>query len=128
MVMASPDMKRSLSLLGNRSNQSVVFVLDHFDLFTHHKNQTLLYNLFDAAQSGHTPIAVIGLTCRLVSHQLSHWHYRRLGNFHIKINRVFNFRCSEHILTQKISRSTVLRRVSSRPEKRINNCAVLCGM
>jgi len=53
-------------LVGNHSNQSVVFVLEHFDLFTHHKNQTLLYNLFDAAQTGHTPIAVIGLTCRLV--------------------------------------------------------------
>lgn len=43
-----------------------MFVLDEFDLFTHHKNQTLLYNLFDIAQAAHNPIAVIGLTCREV--------------------------------------------------------------
>ena len=44
-----------------------MFILDEFDLFTHHKNQTLLYNLFDIAQAAHNPIAVIGLTCREVS-------------------------------------------------------------
>ncbi|XP_054979563.1 origin recognition complex subunit 4 isoform X3 [Sorex araneus] len=43
----------------------VIFILDEFDLFAHHKNQTLLYNLFDVSQSAQTPIAVIGLTCRL---------------------------------------------------------------
>ncbi|KAK2108965.1 origin recognition complex subunit 4 [Saguinus oedipus] len=43
----------------------VIFILDEFDLFAHHKNQTLLYNLFDISQSAQTPIAVIGLTCRL---------------------------------------------------------------
>ncbi|KAG1679060.1 Origin recognition complex subunit 4 [Nymphon striatum] len=45
--------------------KSILFVLDEFDLFCHHKNQTLLYNLFDIAQSAQTPIAVVGLTCRL---------------------------------------------------------------
>jgi len=44
----------------------VVFVLDEFDLFAHHKNQTLLYNLLDVSQSAQTPVAVVGLTCRLV--------------------------------------------------------------
>ena len=53
--------------IGSRSNLSIVFVLDEFDLFAHHKNQTLLYNLFDATQSATNPIAVIGLSCRLVS-------------------------------------------------------------
>ncbi|XP_053326967.1 origin recognition complex subunit 4 [Spea bombifrons] len=43
----------------------VLFILDEFDLFASHKNQTLLYNLFDIAQSAQTPVAVIGLTCRL---------------------------------------------------------------
>ena len=52
---------------GDDSKQSVVVVLDNFDLFTHHKNQMLLYNLFDIAQSRSTPLAVVGLTCRLVS-------------------------------------------------------------
>ncbi|XP_072274230.1 origin recognition complex subunit 4 isoform X2 [Pyxicephalus adspersus] len=51
---------------GDRTSSCpVLFILDEFDLFAHHKNQTLLYNLFDIAQSAQTPITVIGLTCRL---------------------------------------------------------------
>nr|KAF6353764.1 origin recognition complex subunit 4 [Pipistrellus kuhlii] len=51
---------------GDRTNSCpVIFILDEFDLFAHHRNQTLLYNLFDISQSAQTPIAVIGLTCRL---------------------------------------------------------------
>lgn len=49
---------------GDKGRQSVIFVLDEFDLFTQHHNQHLLYNLFDLSQSKSTPIAVIGLTCR----------------------------------------------------------------
>lgn len=52
---------------GGQESQSVLFILDEFDLFTNHKNQSLLYNLFDVSQSAQTPICVIGLTCRLVS-------------------------------------------------------------
>ncbi|XP_012922989.1 origin recognition complex subunit 4 isoform X2 [Heterocephalus glaber] len=51
---------------GDRTSSCpVIFILDEFDLFAHHKNQTLLYNLFDISQSPQTPVAVIGLTCRL---------------------------------------------------------------
>ncbi|XP_041834241.1 origin recognition complex subunit 4 [Melanotaenia boesemani] len=51
---------------GDRSSsRPVLFVLDEFDLFAHHKNQTLLYNLFDVSQSAQAPIAVVGTTCRL---------------------------------------------------------------
>lgn len=50
---------------GGQESQSVLFILDEFDLFTNHKNQSLLYNLFDVSQSAQTPICVIGLTCRL---------------------------------------------------------------
>ncbi|XP_053710587.1 origin recognition complex subunit 4 isoform X1 [Synchiropus splendidus] len=51
---------------GDRSSsRPVLFVLDEFDLFAHHKNQTLLYNLFDVSQSAQAPIAVVGVTCRL---------------------------------------------------------------
>ncbi|XP_074766206.1 origin recognition complex subunit 4 [Athene noctua] len=50
---------------GDRSSSCpVLFVLDEFDLFVHHKNQTLLYNLFDISQSAQTPVTVLGLTCR----------------------------------------------------------------
>ncbi|KAK1876444.1 Origin recognition complex subunit 4 [Dissostichus eleginoides] len=51
---------------GDRSSsRPVLFVLDEFDLFAHHKNQTLLYNLFDVSQSAQAPVAVVGVTCRL---------------------------------------------------------------
>ena len=46
--------------------RSVIFVLDEFDLFAQHSRQTLLYNLFDVAQSHrNAPIAVLGLTTKL---------------------------------------------------------------
>ena len=45
--------------------KSVIFVLDEFQLFAHHPRQTLLYNLFDIAQSRKAPIAVIGLTTNI---------------------------------------------------------------
>lgn len=50
---------------GDQQSRPVVFVLDEFDRFTQHHNQTLLYNLFDISQTACTPIAVIGLTCHL---------------------------------------------------------------
>ncbi|KAK0260315.1 origin recognition complex subunit 4 [Friedmanniomyces endolithicus] len=45
--------------------KSVVFVLDEFELFATHPRQTLLYNLFDIAQSRKAPIAVLGLTTKI---------------------------------------------------------------
>lgn len=48
------------------SSRPVFFILEEFDLFAHHKNQTLLYNLLDVSQSAQAPVAVVGLTCRLV--------------------------------------------------------------
>ena len=40
--------------------KSVIFVIEEFDLFCSHHNQTLLYNLFDVSQSAQTPICVLG--------------------------------------------------------------------
>ncbi|XP_060113129.1 origin recognition complex subunit 4 [Heteronotia binoei] len=71
----------------------VLFILEEFDLFVHHKNQTLLYNLFDVSQSAQTPIAVIGLTCRLdilellekrVKSRFSHRQIYLLNSFDFK--------------------------------------------
>ncbi|XP_066143844.1 origin recognition complex subunit 4 [Euwallacea fornicatus] len=47
-----------------QTSKSVIFILEEFDLFCAHHNQTLLYNLFDVSQSAHAPICVLGLTCR----------------------------------------------------------------
>ncbi|KAL8785665.1 MAG: hypothetical protein Q9213_003224 [Squamulea squamosa] len=49
----------------NKTARSVVFVIGEFDLFASHPRQTLLYNLFDVAQSRNAPIAVLGLTTRI---------------------------------------------------------------
>uniref|UniRef100_A0A1Q3F134 Origin recognition complex subunit 4 n=1 Tax=Culex tarsalis TaxID=7177 RepID=A0A1Q3F134_CULTA len=48
-----------------KKSKSVVFILEEFDLFCSHHNQTLLYNLFDVAQSAQAPICVLGITARL---------------------------------------------------------------
>jgi origin recognition complex subunit 4 len=45
---------------------AVIFILEEFDLFSHHPKQTLLYNLFDIVQSRVRPVAVIGITSRWV--------------------------------------------------------------
>ncbi|KAH8401827.1 hypothetical protein KR009_008180 [Drosophila setifemur] len=50
---------------GGKQSKSVVFILEEFDLFCTHHNQTLLYNLFDVSQSAQAPICVLGVTCRL---------------------------------------------------------------
>ncbi|KKY13129.1 putative origin recognition complex subunit 4 [Diplodia seriata] len=55
-------------LAGEESDEvakAVIFVMDEFDLFASHPRQTLLYNLFDIAQSKKAPITVLGLTTRI---------------------------------------------------------------
>ena len=49
----------------SEETKSIVIILDEFDGFTSHKNQSLLYNLFDIAQSRQSPLCVIGITTRL---------------------------------------------------------------
>lgn len=46
-------------------SKSCIFILEEFDLFCSHHNQTLLYNPFDVAQTAQAPICVLGITCRL---------------------------------------------------------------
>lgn len=48
-----------------RTSKSIIFILEEFDLFCAHHNQTLLYNLFDISQSAQAPICVLGITCRI---------------------------------------------------------------
>lgn len=50
--------------LSGRDSKRLIFIIDEFDLFCAHNKQTLLYNLFDVAQSAQTPICVLGVTCR----------------------------------------------------------------
>uniref|UniRef100_A0A0A9VUK8 Origin recognition complex subunit 4 n=1 Tax=Lygus hesperus TaxID=30085 RepID=A0A0A9VUK8_LYGHE len=56
---------QSLKSGDRKSSKPIIFVLDEFQLFCEHRNQTLLYNLFDVAQSAQAPICVVGVTCRV---------------------------------------------------------------
>ncbi|GLV36435.1 Origin recognition complex subunit 4 [Carabus blaptoides fortunei] len=47
------------------TSKCLIFVLEEFDLFCNHTNQTLLYNLLDMTHYSEIPICVIGLTSRL---------------------------------------------------------------
>ena len=49
----------------DQTSKSVIFIMDNFELFASHPRQTLLYNLFDVAQSRKAPIAVLGLTTKV---------------------------------------------------------------
>jgi origin recognition complex subunit 4 len=56
-----------LGALGRGSTESlpIVFILEEFEVFTQQPRQTLLYNLFDTAQSSKNPVLVVGLATQL---------------------------------------------------------------
>ena len=56
----------SLKTGDSTASKPIVFILDHFECFCSHKNQTLLYNLFDVAQSKVTKKNSNGLMARLI--------------------------------------------------------------
>ncbi|KAL8909445.1 MAG: hypothetical protein Q9171_005043 [Xanthocarpia ochracea] len=76
----------------NETARSVVFVIDEFDLFASHPRQTLLYNLFDVAQSRNAPIAVLGLTTRIdVVESLEKRVKSRFGQRYLYLSHPKNF-------------------------------------
>lgn len=65
-LLSHQDESREEGGVQKLAAKSVIFVLDEFDLFAQHPRQTLLYNLFDVAQSHrNAPIAVLGLTTKV---------------------------------------------------------------
>lgn len=64
-LLSHPTEHSSVTTDETQTSKSVVFIIDEFDLFTLHPRQTLLYNLFDIAQSRKAPIAVLGLTTKV---------------------------------------------------------------
>nr|XP_003225025.2 PREDICTED: origin recognition complex subunit 4 isoform X1 [Anolis carolinensis] len=90
---------------GDRAHSCpVLFVLDEFDLFVHHRNQTLLYNLFDVSQSAQTPIAVIGLTCRLDILELLEKRVKsRFSHRQIHLVNSFDFKKYLNICKEQLS-------------------------
>ncbi|XP_042302315.1 origin recognition complex subunit 4 isoform X4 [Sceloporus undulatus] len=90
---------------GDRAHSCpVLFILDEFDLFIHHRNQTLLYNLFDISQSAQTPIAVIGLTCRLDILELMEKRVKsRFSHRQIYLVNPFDFTKYQNICKEQLS-------------------------
>ncbi|NXI94002.1 ORC4 protein, partial [Psophia crepitans] len=90
---------------GNRTRSCpVLFILDEFDLFVHHKNQTLLYNLFDISQSAQTPVTVIGLTCRQDILELLEKRVKsRFSHRQIYLMNSFDFRQYIRIFKEQLS-------------------------
>jgi len=107
--------------------RSVVFVIDEFDLFAAHPRQTLLYNLFDIAQSRKAPIAVLGLTTRVdvveslekrVKSRFSHRYVylglpRSLATFQLICKSALQVRPEELEIIEQLKLSSVLEQVPS---------------
>ena len=55
----------SLKVGDRQTSKPIIFTLEEFDMFCSHRNQTLLYNLFDTAQSRAVPICVLGISCQI---------------------------------------------------------------
>ncbi|KAJ4360059.1 origin recognition complex subunit 4 [Didymosphaeria variabile] len=77
---------------------AVVFVMDEFDLFAQHPRQTLLYNLFDIAQSRKAPIAVLGLTTHIdVANSLEKRVKSRFSHRYVHISLAKTFTAFQEI-------------------------------
>lgn len=86
---------------GDKSSKPIVFILEEFDMFCSHRNQNLLYNLFDVAQSRAVPICVIGVSCQIdvtevlekrIKSRFSHRHLhvthcRQFAEYYELVNR-----------------------------------------
>ncbi|KAL8744182.1 MAG: hypothetical protein Q9190_003544 [Brigantiaea leucoxantha] len=82
----------------NEKAKSIIFVIDEIDLFAAHPRQTLLYNLFDVAQSRNAPVAVLGLTTRLdVAESLEKRVKSRFGQRYIYLSFAQSFQTFQDI-------------------------------
>ncbi|KAF2725944.1 hypothetical protein K431DRAFT_280676 [Polychaeton citri CBS 116435] len=85
-------------------SKSVIFILDEFDQFAHHPRQTLLYNLFDVAQSRKAPIAVIGLTTRFnVTEQLEKRVKSRFSHRYVHLSLPKSFTAFQDIIRTSLT-------------------------
>ncbi|PSN69182.1 P-loop containing nucleoside triphosphate hydrolase protein [Corynespora cassiicola Philippines] len=79
--------------------KAVIFVMDEFDLFAQHPRQTLLYNLFDIAQSRKAPIAVLGLTTRVdVTNSLEKRVKSRFSHRYVHLSLAKSFTAFQEVL------------------------------
>ena len=80
------------------ASKPIIFILEEFDSFCSHKNQTLLYNLFDVAQSRAVPICVIGVSCQFdVTELLEKRVKSRFSHRHLYMMQLEQFSTYHHI-------------------------------
>ncbi|KAL8934790.1 MAG: hypothetical protein Q9216_005731 [Gyalolechia sp. 2 TL-2023] len=104
---------------GDQIARSVIFIIDEFDLFATHPRQTLLYNLFDVAQSRNAPIAVLGLTARIdVVESLEKRVKSRFGQRYVYLAHPRTFSAFQDICKSALtSRETVSPALLDRAER-----------
>ena len=92
LALLSHTAQEELDIEAPSIAKSVIFILDEFDLFASHPRQTLLYNLFDVAQSRNAPIAVLGLTTKIdVMESLEKRVKSRFGQRYVHLSQPRNF-------------------------------------
>lgn len=111
----------------DETTRSVVFIIDEFDLFASHPRQTLLYNLFDVAQSRNAPIAVLGLTTRTNIIELLEKRVKsRFGQRYVNLThpRTFNsfHEMCKSALTSRVSADTKLPGRLDKQTKQVAMC------
>ncbi|KAK3691158.1 origin recognition complex subunit 4 [Vermiconidia calcicola] len=88
----------------DQRTKSVVFIIDEFELFASHPRQTLLYNLFDIAQSRKAPIAVLGLTTRIdVAESLEKRVKSRFSHRYVHLSQPKSFAAFQEACTAAIA-------------------------
>ncbi|KAL9049951.1 MAG: hypothetical protein Q9162_006923 [Coniocarpon cinnabarinum] len=91
MEMQSEQNQRSTAAKDKVSN-AVIFLMSEFDAFAARSRQTLLYNLFDVAQSRKAPIAVLGMSTRMdVAEMLEKRVKSRFSHRYIHVPPARNF-------------------------------------
>ncbi|KAL8869454.1 MAG: hypothetical protein Q9174_004262 [Haloplaca sp. 1 TL-2023] len=96
--------------------RSVIFVIEEFHLFASHPRQTLLYNLFDVAQSRNAPIAVLGLTTRIdIVESLEKRVKSRFGQRYVYLTHPRTFDSFQDICKSVLSSHSMTARAQRRP-------------
>lgn len=117
LALLSHSAEATDSDLRDHIAKSVIFIIDEFDLFASHPRQTLLYNLFDVAQSRNAPIAVLGLTTKIdVVETLEKRVKSRFGQRYVYLSSprtfpAFQTICKSALVPQNISGGTFAHRL-----------------
>ncbi|WPG99556.1 Hypothetical protein R9X50_00237300 [Acrodontium crateriforme] len=117
----------------NQITKSVIFILDEFELFATHPRQTLLYNLFDIAQSRKAPIVVLGLTTRVdVTETLEKRVKSRFSHRYVHLSLAKSFQTFQEVclaaLTIQDDELSWDEQINTSPEALRNWNAVLEGL